>query len=226
MRFSVKTLVAATVVVAVMAPSDLWAQGFRRVKQGPQCVPCCDAEFVNNLKIWNPGTTPVPSGARLYWDVGKGKWTGKIVLGKSLAPGAEMILRNVMNGAQIQSPCALRVVEPYPEYAVTLAPANLVLRFGEEKTLTATLDKPALTVGIGSQVSQSGSPGCITLNGEVSPVVMFAGGKTSATIRVKGARVGGPVTVSIKLAPSVGGATATARVTVKPPAESMRRRKP
>jgi hypothetical protein len=215
-------LLVAAAVLSVVS-TEAWGQRDPRARVGVRCVPCCDAEFVNDVKLWNRGTKLVPKGSRISWDVGNGKWTGHVDLTSDFLPGAEMILRNVMNGAQIQSPCTTRVVEPYPQYTVSLSPANLTVNFGQEGTLTATLDKTALTVGIGSQVTQSGPTGVITLNGEQQPVVMFGGGKLTAPITVKGTKAGGPVTVTIQLAPSVGGATASATVRVKMPLQRQRK---
>lgn len=76
-----------------------------------QCQPYGAAEFVNDVKIWNKGTKAVPKGTRVQWDVMNGKWKGSYTLQADLAPNAHVILDDVMNGAQSQGTCTVKVVE-------------------------------------------------------------------------------------------------------------------
>ncbi len=76
-----------------------------------QCQPFGAAEFVNDVQIWNKGTKPVPSGTKVHWEVMNGQWKGNYTFAASLAPGAKVVLNNVMNGAQSQGNCTVKVVE-------------------------------------------------------------------------------------------------------------------
>jgi hypothetical protein len=77
-----------------------------------QCQPYGAAEFVNDVQIWNKGTKPVPNGTKVHWEVMNGQWKGDYTFAASLAPGAKVVLNNVMNGAQSSGNCSVKVVEP------------------------------------------------------------------------------------------------------------------
>ncbi len=76
-----------------------------------QCQTYGSTEFVNDVNIWNTGSTAVPNGTRISWDVMNGTWTGTHTLPSNLAPGGHVILKSVVNGAQSQGTCTVKVVE-------------------------------------------------------------------------------------------------------------------
>jgi hypothetical protein len=75
-----------------------------------KCQPFGSTEFVNDLQIWNQGTKAVPSGTKVHWEVMNGQWKGDYTFTADLAPGAKVILDDVMNGAQSQGNCTVKTV--------------------------------------------------------------------------------------------------------------------
>ncbi|MBI4916068.1 MAG: hypothetical protein HY825_09500 [Acidobacteria bacterium] len=116
-----KRVLIVAVVLGMIGAGLAWAdpagvpsQAKKPVQVGfvLQCQPYGAAEFVNDVQIWNKGTKPVPSGTKVHWEVMNGQWKGNYTFAASLAPGAKVVLTNVMNGAQSQGNCTVKVVEP------------------------------------------------------------------------------------------------------------------
>ncbi|MFZ5788374.1 MAG: hypothetical protein ACOY3Y_18210, partial [Acidobacteriota bacterium] len=76
-----------------------------------QCQPYGAAEFVNDVMIWNKGNKALPNGTKVHWEVMNGQWKGDYTFAAGLTPGAHVILDDVMNGAQSQGNCTVRVVQ-------------------------------------------------------------------------------------------------------------------
>ncbi len=76
-----------------------------------QCQPYGAAEFVNDVMIWNKGNKALANGTKVHWEVMNGQWKGDYTFAAGLAPGAHVILDDVMNGAQSQGNCTVKVVQ-------------------------------------------------------------------------------------------------------------------
>ena len=114
-----KRVLIVAVVVGMVGGGLAWAEQAGMPAQATmvprpafvlQCQPFGAAEFVNDVQIWNKGTKPVPSGTKVHWEVMNGQWKGDYTFANGLAPGAHVILDDVMNGAQSQGNCTVKVV--------------------------------------------------------------------------------------------------------------------
>ena len=210
----------AVAAVAASATRSEAAPQRRAAKPVVTCTPCCDAEFVNDLKLRNVGTVTIPKGTYISWRVGGYTWTGAFFTTRDFVHGQELVLRGVLNGAQNQSPCTATVQEKWETFTYSLSPATLTLTVGEEATILVTPDHSPAMYTAGVSVEQSGPAGLILQNGETRTAISFSSdSRLPVPVRVKGIKPGGPVLVSVVGHEYFGGpaVVASTRVTVRLP---------
>jgi N-acetylneuraminic acid mutarotase len=95
-----------------------------------------------------------------------------------------------------------------PPPSLSLAPASQSIVVGATGTLTATISAPQATATAVTLTSSNPSIASVPSS------VTIAAGETSASFVATAVAVGGPVTISATLPAELGGATATAQVTV------------